>query len=118
MAFAKSCGASTSENAESDLGTDALDGLQRSKPTALEFALKSEQPDCVFAHVRIDSQRDLIAGLQVAQRSCRRLHLVADAMNVDDEKAIADGVDLSAQLADHVLATFGVSAASRLRLAR
>ena len=53
------------EDAQRDLRADALDRLQRAEPAPLEFALKSEKPDRVLAHVRIDGQRDSSPGFRL-----------------------------------------------------
>ncbi len=60
------------EDTQRHLGADTLDRLQRPEPAPLELALKTEQPDRVLAHMRVDRQRYVVARLQVAQRPLSR----------------------------------------------
>src|SRR6202035_2569698 len=79
--------------------------------------VEAKEADRIFAHVRVDGEADLLAGLEVAQRARRGLHLVADAVDVDDEEALADGVDLAPELADHCAYCL-LAISTRTRVAR
>ena len=89
------------EHGQRHLGADALDGLQRAEPGALDLAGEAEQADGVLAHVRLDGEAHGLAGLQRAQRARRGLHLVAHAADVDDGVRLAHRVDDPLELADH-----------------
>jgi hypothetical protein len=51
--------------------------------------------------VRLDGEAHRVADGKGAQRAGGGLHLVADAANVDDGVALADGIHRAFELADH-----------------
>ena len=98
------------EHGHGDLGADALHGLQQAEPFALDVARKSEQPDLVLAHMRLDRQRGGLAGRrQRLQRARRAMHLISDAADVEDDVVLAVRIDDALELADHDAATFSTA---------
>ena len=56
--------------------------------------------------MRLDRERDgLAGGGQVLQCPRRAIDDIADAMDVENDEILADGIDCATQLADHALRT-------------
>ena len=80
----------------------------------MHFALRAviAEPDRILANVRVDRQAGRLADLQFSQRPRRDLHLVTDAVHIDNRVALADGVHDALQLADHRALSLATRAAS------
>ena len=103
MALARSDGRQRAEHGERDLGADALHGLQQAEPFALDVGAEAEQLDLVLAHIGLDRQhRGLARRGQRLQRARRAMHLIADALHVEDHVVLAVGIDQALELADHL----------------
>ena len=74
------------EHRDRQLRTDAADGDQPLEELLLELGEKSVELQRVLAHVRVHAQRDLrplVADVVVGGE--RHVHVVADALHVDDD---------------------------------
>src|SRR5690606_9549927 len=100
------------------LRADTLHSLQRAEPAPLDLAREAEKTDRVLAHVRVDDERNRLSDLHGAQCPRRGLHLVANAVDVDDAVAFADGVHEPLELADHFAASRSARAALATGLER
>src|SRR6185312_5144252 len=95
-------GADARQHRERDLRADAADFLQRAEQRALGLAHESVQHRRVFLDRVVREERDILAGLrQVVERRHRRLELVADAVDVDEQRRRLLGHELPAKAADH-----------------
>ncbi len=111
MALARSGGGNVDEHRERDLGADALHGLQQTEPFTIEIGAEAEQFDLVLAHISLDRQHRGLAGRgQRLQRARGAVHLIADALHVEDDVILTVGIDQTFELADHAPATFSLSA--------
>ena len=81
---------------------DALHALQQAKPFALHVGAETEQLDLIFPHISLDGQHRRLARLrQRLQRPRRAMHLIADALHVEDHVILAVGVDQTFQFSNH-----------------
>ena len=87
-----------------------MDGLQQPKPLTLDLGAKAKQANLIFTHMRLDGEHGRLADTrQFLERARRAMHLVADAVDVDDDGILAVGFDQAFELADHLAATFTIT---------
>ena len=83
-------------------GPMPLTAISRSNRSCSSARREPEQRDLILAHVRVDAQRHGAAGLAgLVERRQRHLHVVADAVDVDDQAARVLLEQVAAQDGDH-----------------
>ena len=79
-----------------------LTAISRSKSCSSSADPEPEERDHVLAHVRVDAQRHLAARLaEPVERRDRHLHVVADALHVDDDAVGVLLEEAAAEEGDH-----------------
>src|SRR6185503_13542308 len=88
---------------ERDLGADAADADQPLEQLLLEQGGETVKQERVLAHMRVNPHRDGRTGVaEAVERRQRHEHLVADAVDVDDDSVRMFFEDVAAQGRDHV----------------
>src|SRR6185312_16606482 len=95
------------------LAADILHRLQQAKPFAFFGGGEAVQLHRVFTDLHLDHQADMRADRQPRQGRGRTLHKIADAIHVQDDGVVRNGVHDTGELADHSPTTFRIFTVER-----